>query len=170
MIQNRQKFLLHHYARAAGLSDPAYRSILRRYAGVTSAAHKAFSQSGFDRVMAALETTLFDRVNRGEAPDPLGADRWIHSEFYWRGRLPDNNYVNARQALCIRELWEALQSSLPPEHRTIAYLAGIIHKATGKQNVGYAALTSSEAGALIDALRDRLAWAAEPQSSLCHAN
>ncbi len=159
-LQRRQKFIIHHYARAAGLPEAMYRRMLRVHAGVGSAADPYFSQQGFDRLMAAFETVLFQKVDRGQVEDPRGNDRWIHNEFYWRNRLPQPGFINTRQAHRIRILWKQLQDYLPPEKRSVAYLARIIHKATGKANVGYQALKFWEAEYLIDALTDRLSYAA----------
>jgi len=56
-------------------------------------------------------------------------------------------------------MWRDLQPFLAPEKRAPAYLCGIVHKAPGKQNIGMEALTAHEAACLIDALKDRLAYA-----------
>jgi hypothetical protein len=162
MIQNKQKMLLHIYADAAGLSDPAYRDHLRHAAGVSSASDRALTQSGYERAMAALETVLFMRVHAGEVANPIGHSRYITSEFYWRTKLPRVGFINSRQAYRIQELWNRLQEYLPPEHRTLIYLGGIIRKATGKPDPGYTCLTAAEADSLIDALKDRLAHALKP--------
>jgi hypothetical protein len=159
MISKAQKMLLHIYADAAGLSDPTYRDHLRHAAGVSSSADRTLSQQGFEAAMAALETVLFMRVHAGEVANPLGRSRYITSESYWRGKLPRVGYINTRQAYRIQELWQRLQEYLPPEHRNLVYLGGIIRKATGKVDPGYTCLSSGEADHLIDALKDRLAHA-----------
>jgi len=159
MLNRRQKFLLHHYARAAQIPEPIYRSTLRHTAGCSSAADPDFSQSGFERAMAALETSLFQRADLGRCPDPLGADRYITREYYWRNRLPRSGCINSRQAHRMRELWTRLQNYLPDEHRNLDYLGRIIRKATGRTEVGLTALTAPQAAALIDALTDRLSFA-----------
>jgi hypothetical protein len=159
VIDRKQKMLLHLYADAAGLSDPAYRDQLRHAAGVASAADRTMSQTGFERAMAGLETVLFFRVDAGEVPNPIGRSRWIRSRNYWRGRLPKQGMLNSRHAHRIEQLWNLLQDYLPEEHRHLNYLAGIIRKATGKRDPGYTSLTASEAECLINALKDRLAHA-----------
>lgn len=148
--------LLHVYADAAGLSDPTYRDHLRHAAGVSSASDRTLSQQGFEAAMAALETVLFMRVHAGEVSSPIGRSRYITSEFHWRTRLPRVGYINSRQAYRIQELWTRLQEYLPAEQRNLVYLAGIIRKATGKPDPGYTCLSSGEADALINALKDRL--------------
>lgn len=162
MISKSQKMLLHIYADAAGLSDPAYRDHLRHAAGVSSASDRTLSQQGFEAAMAALETVLFMRVHAGEVSSPIGRSRYITSEFHWRTRLPRVGYINSRQAYKIQELWTRLQQFLAPDQRTLVYLAGIIRKATGKPDPGYTCLTAAEADSLINALKDRLAHAVRP--------
>lgn len=170
MIAGRQKALLHIYAAAASLTDHQYRHILRRCAGVPSAADDQLTQAGFERAMAALETTLFDRVDRREVSDPIGRNRWIGLRFYWRNRLPGDGRINSRQIHRIEELWETLLPHLLPECRSLNYMAAIIAKSTGKRDVGLTALTSAEAGFVIDALQDRLAYAVrQTHDALCPA-
>lgn len=159
MITSKEKALLHIYATAADLTDHGYRIILKKSAGVPSAADDQMDQSGFERAMAALETVLFDRVERREVPSPIGRNRWIMNPYYWRKRLPQDGAINSRQFHLIEELWTALRDRLPEDRRDLAYLAGIIRKATGKADVGLTALTSAQAGFVIDALQDRLAHA-----------
>lgn len=159
MLQKSQKIIIHEYSRAARLSDPAYRDILHARAGVGSAADKDFSQSGFDQVMAALETVLFERVERGDVPDPLGHSRYIRSERYWRDRLDTHGRINSRQYQRIRQLWDQLCKWLPDDKCNTGYLAGIVCHATRKPDIGVTALTSGQAWCVIEALKDRLAYA-----------
>ncbi len=166
MIRDTQKALPHIYAGAAGLSDPAYRDQLRHAAGVASVADRSLTQAGWERIMAALETVLFLRVHAGEVADPIGHSRYILSEFYWRRKLPREGRINSRQAYKIQDLWTRLQAYLPEDQRTLAYLAGIIRKATGKPDPGYTCLTGNEADALINALKDRLSHALRSSSSV----
>jgi hypothetical protein len=171
MIQLRQKALLHIYAAAADLPAPVYRDILRRAAGVSSAADRSLSQGGFERAMAALETVLFQRVAAGEVDNPVGRCRYIQSQTYWRAKLPREGLINSRQAYRIQDLWTRLQEFLPEADRNLGYLAGIIRKATGKPDPGYTCLTCAEADCLINALRDRLAHAISHQpSAISHSS
>jgi len=157
LINRRQKFLVHHYARAARLEDPTYRNTLRACAGVRSCADKSMSQAGFEEVMAALEAAIFDRAERGIVPDPVAEhDRYITSRDYWRRKLPDKGRINSRQLRLIDQLWMRLAEFLPAEQYTPDYLARIIHKSTGRDGGIPANLTRREAGHLIDALSDRL--------------
>lgn len=165
MIHNRQKALIHIYADAARLTEPAYRELLHSSAGVNSAASPRLNQGGFDRLMAALETVLFERVDTGQVHDPVGTSRWIHDRWHWRHRLAPSACISSRQAELVRSLWTRLQALLPPQQRQLSYLAGIIHHATGKRDVGYSALTNTEASHLIDALRDRLAYCLKGDAS-----
>ena len=155
-LVTKQKALLHIYAAAADLPDPIYRRILAEASGCVSAADREFSQSGFDLAMAKLESVLFDRVHRGLVPNPIGRVRWIGREDYWRQRLPASGYINTRQHHRIVDLWETLIGRLPLEQRTTSYFAGIVRHATGKTDLGVLALTSAQAGMVIDALADRL--------------
>ena len=85
MIGQRQKFLMHHYPRVAGLSQATYHRVLLSCAGVRSAADRAMSQDGFERCMAAFETMLAERVAQGhgiiesaqhvDAAEPVVGDR-----------------------------------------------------------------------------------------------
>ena len=161
MIHPKEKALLHIYADAAGINRPTYLNVLRVRAGVSSAADRRMTQTGFEQAMASLETLLFERVAAGLCSDPIsGGNRWIRSEYYWRRKLPQTGFINSRQARAIELLWDRLKEFLPTEHCGLPYLSGIIRKATGRESVGYAALTAQEAAAVLDALRDRLAYAA----------
>ena len=160
MIDNRQKALLHIYKDAADLRDHTYRDLLQRHSGCRSAADKMFSQAGFEEAMAALETILFDRVARGIVPDPIAnGHRHIRKATHWRDRLPARGYINSRQVHRITDLWQTLLSYLPPDKQTDAYFGRIITRATGKSDLGVGALTSHQAGMVINALKDRLTYA-----------
>jgi hypothetical protein len=168
MLSKQQKMLLHIYKDAAGISDPVYRDILRASSGCASAADRNFPQGGFEHAMARLETILFSRVSGGEIANPLGRNRYILAEHHWRGRIPRRNFINSRQARLIEQLWFMLQDHLPVEQRHLPYLGGIIHQATGKRDIGYTALTSQEAGFVIDALKDRLSHALAQKEEFHH--
>lgn len=159
MINRQQKAIIHEYSRAARLGDATYRRILRSSSGCASCADRSFTQAGFDAVMAALETVLFQRVEAGEVPDPVGLSRYVHEEFYWRRKLPRAGFITSRQAHRLRSLWSQLQEHLHPSQRSAEYLAGIIAKATGLRDVGFMSLSSRDAACLIDALEDRLSYA-----------
>lgn len=159
MLNRTQKIIIHEYSRAARLSDPAYRDILHSRAGVGSAADRQFSQSGFDQVMAALETVLFERVERGEVPDPIGHSHYIRDESHWRDRLGQHSRINSRQYHRIKQLWDQLCEWLPDDRCNAGYLAGIVCHATRKPDIGVTALTSGQAWCVIEALKDRLAYA-----------
>ncbi len=160
MISNRQKFLLHHYPRVAGISDATYRRVLATCAGVRSAAEDAFTQEGFERCMAALETMLAERVAQGIVQSPVGRDRHILSLSYWRRRLPHDGCANSRQIRRIRQLWDLLSDVLPPEDRSMPYLLRIATRAMGRSApMDCTQWSSVEAGWVLDALTDRLAYA-----------
>lgn len=161
-----QSQVIHTYATAAGLSRMEYVALLKGVSGVASTKDPDFTQSAADRFMAAIETILFDRVGRGEVPNPIGRSRIIRSEYYWRHRLPKAGYINSRHLALINRLWDQLCEFLEPEQRTPIYFAGIVHKATGKNDVGVTCLTAAEAGHVIDALRDRLSYAIRPKAEL----
>jgi hypothetical protein len=164
MLHAEQKALIHIYKAAAGLNDPAYRDLLRRHSGCVSAADRVFSQAAFDQVMAALETVLFDRVRRGEIENPIGGSRWIYQELYWRKRLATGRgRINTRQFHVIRDLWYELAPRIgfpePDGDPALTYLVGIVRKGSGRSRAGLESLSSNEASRLIDALKDRLAYA-----------
>lgn len=156
MISNQQKSLLHKYARAARLQEPIYRSILKAHAGVASAADPDMTQSGFEGAMAALETVLWERVAAGDAAPPARIAR-----DYWRRRADRNTpgRVNSRQYHKIMQIWAQLGEWMPDGSRTPEYFAGIIHRATGKNDIGVTALSASQAWSVIEALKDRLSHA-----------
>lgn len=159
MLQRRQKALLHIYAGAAGINQATYRNILTRCAGAVTAADPHFSQGGFDRCMAALEAILFDRVRQNAAPNPIGHNRHIRSEYYWRRRAPAPGAINSRQLHEINSLWARLCEWLDPAQCTPAYVLGIAARATGRPVESIAHLRGHEAASLLDALRDRLGHA-----------
>ena len=159
MLNRTQKIIIHEYARAARLADPSYRDILHAHAGMSSAADRNFTQPGFDQVMAALETVLFERVDRGEVPDPIGHSRYIRDESHWRDRLGQHGRINSRHYHRIKQLWDQLCEWLPDDKCNAGYLAGIVCHATRKPDIGVTALTSGQAWCVIEALKDRLAHA-----------
>lgn len=159
VLSRSQKALLHIYKAAADLPDHQYRDILRRHAGVPSAADHRITQAGFESAMAALEAALFDRVRAGLVPDPtIGANRYIHSEEYWRNKIAARGAINSRQLWKIDQLWTLLLDYLPEDARNQAYFRGIIKQST-KRHLDLYELTNLQAGHLIDALKDRLAHA-----------
>lgn len=162
MISHRQKFLLHHYARLAGISDATYRRALLSCAGVRSAADADMTQRGFERAMAALEVMLSERVAQGVVLSPVGRDRHVAAIDYWRGRVPRDGYANTRQIHRIHQLWGLLSDTLPEPDRWIGYLLRIVTRAIGRSAPSdLVQLTAAESGWVIDALSDRLAYAYE---------
>lgn len=156
MIGARQKATLHIYKDAAQLSQPAYRAILRDYAGVPSAADSRMNQAGYERAMAALETLLFDRVSAGVIPDPIGRSKHISQRTYWRDRLPKHGMINSRQMHRITYLWGRLMEFLPPAQCSMDYRDGIVTKAIGRHAGELATISADEARHVIDAMADRL--------------
>ena len=160
-LRQEQKVLIHEYQRAGQIPDLEYRAILVSSTGgrCRSAADKDFPQDGFEIAMARLEALVFNRVAEGVVRSPIGRSRYIRSERYWRNRLPGDARINTRQRYAIDELWRNLQAHLPESARTEAYIVGIVEKATGKPFAGWSTVSKHDAGLVIDALRDRLAWA-----------
>lgn len=157
MWSNKQKHLVHFYARHAGLADPEYRAILYASSGCRSAKHPGLTQFHFDHVMAELERTLDWRIQEGfvERPSPAA----VPDLFHWRRRLSSDGALNSRHAHTIRELWQMLCVHLPASERTPQYLAGIATKACGDRIDDVWACRAWQAGLLISALRDRLHYA-----------
>jgi hypothetical protein len=155
MISPQQIKVLHIYAHAAGLNDATYRSYLREHAAVNSSTDPAMDQAGFETTLASIEAVLWDRVDRDLAPIPTSP--WIKPRGHWQGRRR-GGLCTTRQLWLIGDLWRRLQPYLHPDARDAAYLLGIIEHAVGRR-VGYQDLTVRDAGALIDALRDRLQYA-----------
>ena len=170
MIHNRQKMLIHIYKEAAELTEAYYRELLVRHAGYRSAAAKSFPQHGFDLVMAALETVLFDRVDQGIVPDPIGSNRHIRSRDYWRGRLVQTGMINTRQLHQITALWNQLAPMIgfadPNAPNAMHYIMRIVCRSIGREIVGLESLSLSEASNLIDALKDRLSYAYLQESAI----
>ena len=125
LIDNRQKALIKRYQRMAGLCDHDYRDLLARTTGARSCTR--IGQDQFDRAMAALESILWLRVDASLAPRPtLDIARW-----YWRQRCPADGMINSRLKWKLERWWGLLSDYLTEEERTPAYLAGIIHQASG---------------------------------------
>lgn len=169
MIEATQKRLVHEYARAARMEEATYRNYVRSEAGVSSVGDPRMSQAGFERLMARLEEFLFQQVDAGKVPDPIGVHRRIRDRFHWRNRLPRDGGINSRQAYMIQERWTRLSSFLPEDKRTIDYLAGIVRRATWRpvdNNPSTWHLTATEADKILDALQDRLSYL-ENRSGVC---
>jgi len=155
--RSRQNIVLQTYRRAAGLEDAGYRRILRENAGVNSSKSPDLTQSGYDLVMSAIETVLWQRVDLGEVPDPLKTPgSIIRSRNYWRRRNPDPARINSRQIYKIEQVWNDLCRFLPVEKRNAGYFAAIVRKAVARSDVGVSALSSSDARLVVEALKDRL--------------
>lgn len=158
----RQKAWPHIYADAAGLSPAAYRQTLRTHTGCATCASPKLTQDAYDRLMAALETILWARVDQGHVHDPracpdCGAElqrvprsapaRYlcpvgctsrpipspIRSRTYWRDRAPAEGMCNSRQRHALEQHWTLLLPTLPEEARSHTYLAGIIRSATNQR-------------------------------------
>lgn len=157
MWSNRQKFLVHLYARAAGLAAPEYRAILHAATAAHSAADRSLTQYHFDQAMAQLEAVLDYRIQEGfvPAPDP----RRIRSLGHWRRRLSSGAQVNARHLHVLLDLWHQLSPHLTESQRSDAYLLAIAAKACGAPVADLCALRAHQAGIVCSALRDRLHYA-----------
>jgi hypothetical protein len=156
-----QYAVIHKYAKAAGLGEAEYRQTLKDATGKVSS--KGMTNAQFDRAMATIEARLFDRVAAGKVPDP----DWIQNEYHWRQRLPRDGFANTRLTHRLRELWNLLQDYLTTDHRTDAYLAAIIEKASGRPipdllqggSLSWTAIPATSASLAITALQDRLTHA-----------
>jgi len=150
--------LVKMYQKAAGISDPEYRQLLEEITGHTTSTAPALTQYHFDMFMPALELRLHYRVANGLVPEP--ASRRMSNLWYWRRRCPATGNENSRQRWKIGAIWKQLQPYLPPERRTDAYLAGIAAHACGARIANAYELKAWQAHMLIEALKDRLHYAA----------
>lgn len=156
-INNRQKGLIHLYAGACGLGEFEYRSLLHRYSGCGSCADEDMDQQHFDMIMPAIEAILADRIDRGDI-DRSTLPRQIKSLTYWRRRAEIPGQINRRQQHKIDELWLALQDFIGP--RSDDYLLAMARKACpGCTATTTCHLTAKAAYLLVEALKDRVAWA-----------
>jgi len=149
VLARGQLALIHIYAHDAAISDEQRREIMREACGVTSSV--MLDQAGFERAMAALERTLWERVDAGLAPDPRrcsvcqrplireGRDgrcpegcqtRRVHawSRTHWQSRCPASGMANSRELHMLFGLWFLLADSLPADKQAEPYLAAIIAK------------------------------------------
>ena len=162
MLTRKNKMMIGIYRRAANLDEAEYRQLLKTHSGCVSSTESGFTQTAFDRVMAALERQLFLRVDHKAVQNPIGLSEHIRRRDYWQRRLASTQagLCNTRQQYLIRESWGILAGSKgysnPNSPDAIAYLSGIVRKATGLDQVGHDALTSAQAAAVIDAIKDRL--------------
>lgn len=163
MLNPGQLGIVHMYAGYARTGEALFREILKTHAGVTST--KQLTQATFEQIMAVLETILEQRIMAGSIPDPRANPKAkCQNLHYWRDRLPPTGMASSRQRHQIQQLWVLLQDYLPPEQRADAYLAGIAQQATGtlsatilhEGRINWLALTSSNSGLLIEALKDIL--------------
>lgn len=158
-----QKALVKQYQRFAGMSDQEYRSILYEVSGAHSSTEPHVTQHHFDVLMARLETRahLAHVNNRTAGRRPPKLDNW----YYWRRRNPERGRVNTRLLWKIDRLWDQLVPLLPAEHlqptadNPRPYLYEMASQATGHFVRHLHDLHIGEALCLIEALKDRLAWA-----------
>lgn len=158
MISTKEKALIHIYADAAGLQEAEYRALLRDNTGHNSCAAQTFSHYHCDIILAVLEAVLFDRVAESLVSDPRGSSRYIRDEFYFRSRLQNAGKINARQFRLIQQLWNQLSEFLEDGRSQYDYLTAITVQAIGKA-IPLQNLSSTQAGMVINALRDRFAGA-----------
>ena len=158
LIDNKQKSWIKRYQRMADLPDHDYRALLNARAGVTSCTQ--LDQNGYDKVMAGLETVLFERVDAGHVPFPRGIGR-----NYWRKRLTARGGCNSRLRYTLERWWRMLTDYLPESERNEAYLAGIIRHAIGwngpvawfnGEHLVWERLHAENARLAIEAIKDRL--------------
>lgn len=165
-LTNSQKALLALYRGAADIGELRYRTLLDHHAGVLSARDGGWTQSAFDQVMSALETILEERITAGEVPDPRQTASKIRSLTYWRRRLPNMGRANSRHLHKIRELWAILRQQDHHLHgATDAYLLAMASRTAARPVPDLHLLTDREAANLIEALKDRLAYAYRPAHS-----
>lgn len=154
---NHQKALLQLYRRSARLPDLPYRGLLHEVAGVRTSTHRGLTQYHYDQVMARIEGLLDCRIAEGLCPPP--ASPRIANLHYWRNRLPRVGAANTRQIHRLYDLWRTLRPILPDNQRTDGYLLAVASRACGSPIAALTSLTASQAGLLLEALKDRLAHA-----------
>ena len=163
MISKREKYWIHQYARWARMNQPEYRDLLKRVSGKTSCADRAFSHEDVDRVMAALETILWHRIDEGIVTKPV---RNVQ-RFYWRHKCPHDGMINSRLRYKLDRLWNLLADYLPAEQRNDRYLAGIMAKDAGVNpstfldgdRIAWHRIPAECARIAVEALKDRLKYA-----------
>ena len=155
----KQIVALQIYRRAAGLADGDYRALIESVCGrgVRSSRDPTLTQYEYDHVMAHIEAKLEYRIREGFVPPP--PRRRIRDLRYWRNRLPRKGGMNSRQRHRILALWEELRPRLPESARCMQYLAGIAEQASGYRVHDFWELRAFQAALLIEALKDRLAYA-----------
>lgn len=152
---------VHVYKTLAKLSDHEYRTLLYQVTGCRSSADLRLTQDDYDRFMAALELTLWERYGQGLCDAPPA---WVRPR-YWQDRCPANGRVNSRQLRLIRGLAERLLAELakrPPgggdyhAPATVdAWLWGVARQA-GCPVDRIEELGEKEADRIIEACKDRL--------------
>ena len=159
MWSKREKALVHIYKAAAKLDDEEYREILFDATGARSAADRGLTQAEFEMAMASLEARLEYAINNGMVERPKKGR--IRNLNYWRDRLPrETGRITDRQLNLICRLLKDLEPHVSAIQNEDAYLAGMVKKATGAgTHDNVIELKVQEASALIDALKDRLAYA-----------
>lgn len=155
---NAQKGIIKAYQRYAGMSDPDYRDLLHTYAAATSSRDAHLTQFHFDAIMPLVETRAHLAETNGRAVGRR--PRKIADWYYWRHRYRRPGQASHAQLHRITtDLWPMLCDTLPEPRRSHAYLCGIASHAVGHEVSHLHDLSPSEAGYLIDALKDRLAHA-----------
>jgi hypothetical protein len=108
----------------------------------------------------------------GECPEGCESRRvgaW--QTRYWRSRLVEDSRASSRQIWMLRRMWGLLSDMLPADKRSDAYLAAMITVAERKpgrthadlmrgNNLAWDLLTANECRLGIDAVKDRLHFAA----------
>jgi len=163
-IDDKQKGLIHKYAKLARLSRAEYEGLLTETARVETSCR--LDQVGFDLIMPVLEAILWDRIDAGIVPDPHV--RGAHIErFHWRNKAPKEGMADSRHCHKIKVLWGLLMDYLPETARNDAYLAGIISKVSGinrhdllgaDATIAWEKVPNNAARLAIEAIKDRLTY------------
>ena len=158
----RQVTVVHIYVSLSDITDPEYREMLRSHTflewgqgGAITSKDPRLTQLDFDRFMPQLEALLWSRVDAGLATPPTGK---YGKRDYWANHCGALGAMSTRQRHAIYGLWYDLRNRLSLAD-TWDYVNGIARHATGGILTDWQAADSSQANALIAALKDRLAHA-----------
>lgn len=170
-LTDKVKGIIAKYRRAAGLSDYEYRTSLKTLVGVTTTTDPYLTPRHADIILAWIERVLADRIEDGRVWPPP----WPYNPHYWRNRIAGPGKINSRHRALINELYTKLVALTGPARvgactrNDLEYVKSIAAKACGKPVANLADLTADQAGLLIQALRDRLTWAARESGSVSAA-
>lgn len=149
--QLRQIRTFRKYVDWCGMNPVQGRVFLHERTGKFHEDDPDLDQHDFEDAMAELEERLEQQLHDNEDRIP-----GLYDLQYWRRRRPRAGAATSRELWAINTAWKAYSHYLPEEKQTDNYLLGMSAQAIGRRVDRLQDLSATEAGKLIDCLKNKL--------------